>query len=813
MGMRRDRTQVGAVDSREEGGAAVRPPSLARRASCARWLVAGAAAILVAVAAGYSLYRPSVASATGTPLGALPHGVNLSNVNVLFITLDTTRADKLGCYGDAQQATPHLDRLAAEGVLFERAISPVPLTLPAHSTIFTGTIPPTHGVRDNGGYVLDPRHETLATVLGRRGGWATGAFVGAYVLDGKWGLDQGFDKYYDNFDLSKFKSFSLADVSRRGSEVVDAALPWLEQHAGERFFAWLHFYDPHTPYDAPEPFKTGFAERPYLGEIAYMDDQIGRVFRWLQGRGLWDRTIIVAMGDHGESLNEHREGTHGLFIYDATLRVPLLVRTPFAGLKPRRVSSVVRAEDVMPTLLDLLKVPAPAAVQGRSLVPLMAGRAEDLNLDAYSESLYPRFHYGWSELKTLRAGRYKYIDAPRPELYDMEQDPGETANIYDQRRALADRLAGELRRVEAASGGQATSRPAPIDAETRERLAALGYIGSAAVPTPQAPGEKLADPKDKIEIFNMLLGARERTSEEHSPSVIATLEKVVASDPNIIDAWTMLGNEYTRREQPERAVEYYKRALQLNPDYDVATINLANAYRRLGQLDAAIAGYERYLQRDPRNGYVHYQIGELFVDKNQLDRAGEHFRRALELDARLAAARNALGVVRFRQGDAAGAEREIREALKQKAGVRLAHFNLALIAEQRGDVQAAIAEYRQEVELHPSSYKAAFNLGNLYGRTGDLSGQRDAFKQAIAANPTFAEGYFYLAKLYLDTGQDLDEAIRLAQKGLEIDPRSEYAPLGHYVLADVFNRRGRAEEAAREASRGRALEAGRRGGK
>lgn len=787
------------------------PPRDANARTPRRRLAVGAAVggivVLLALAWGaWSLYRPPVVGSDGTNLGSLPRGVSVQDLNVLFLTLDTTRADKLGCYGEPLRPTPNLDRLGVEGVRFDQVMAPVPLTLPAHATIFTSTLPPAHGVRDNGGYTLDNRHPTLASVLKRRGGWATGAFVAAFVLDSRWGLDQGFDTYFDDFDLTKYKSISLGDVSRTAGEVVDQALPWLDRHASERFFAWLHFYDPHSPYEAPEPYKTRYAERPYLGEIAYMDSQVGRVLAWLDDHGLSDRTIVVALGDHGESLNEHGEGTHGLFVYDATLRVPLIIRTPYDRLRGRVVTSVVRSEDVMPTVLDLLRVDAPRGIHGRSLVPLMGGAVSDLNLDGYAETYYPRFHYGWSELRALRAGRYKYIEAPRPELYDTEQDPSETKNLYGERRALADRMAAQLRTLEASTAATQPAEQPSVDPETRERLAALGYIGTFSE-TPRGPRAEFPDPKDKIDVFNMLLSAREESASGTQTVSIEKLERVIATDPDIIDAWTMLGNAYSRRGEPARALEYYKQALKLKPGYDLATINMANAYRELGQYDAAIAGYERYLQSDPKNAYVYYQLGELCMDAKDLGKAAGSFQRALELDPRLAAARNALGVVAFTRGDLATAEREVRAALAQKADVRHAHYNLALLAERRGDPQTAIAEYKRETEIHPDSYRAEFNLGKLYEQLGDRQNQLAAFQRAIAANERFAEGFFYLAKLYLDMGQKFDEAVRLAKRGLEVGPASEYAPLGHYVLADVYNRQGRRAEAEREAGRGKALEA------
>jgi arylsulfatase A-like enzyme/Tfp pilus assembly protein PilF len=727
-----------------------------------------------------------------------------SDFNVVIITLDTTRADRIGAYGDRAAVTPNLDRLAQEGVLFEQAITSAPLTLPAHSTIFTGLLPPRPGVRDNGGYVLDPKHTTLAKSL-KDAGFATGAFVGAFVLDGKWGLDQGFDTYVDKFDVSKYKSISLGDVARRADEVVQNAMPWLEQHAGGRFFAWLHFYDAHSPYDPPEPFKSQFRDRPYAGEIAFVDQQVGRVLRWLDNRGLTDKTIVVALGDHGESLHEHGEATHGLYIYEAATRIPMIVRAPVDGFKGRRVKSVVRGEDIMPTILDLLGRPAPKDVQGRSLLPLMDGRSADLNLDAYSESLYARNHYGWSELRSLRSGRFKFIATTKPELYDLERDPGEATNLYSERKSLADRMAAELQKIGADSDA-VESGPSAVDPETRERLAALGYIGTFAH-TQRKEGELLPDPKDKIDVFNLMMSAHEANGKDSTETAIDRLRRVVSMDPNILDAWIMLGNEYFRNRDFRLALEQYKRALTINPDYDLATVNLAGAYRALGDYEAAIVGYERSLQKDPKNALVRYQLGELFVDLNQLEKAESAFQQALADDTRVASARNALGVVAFKRGDLTKAEQEIRTAIAQKPDVKLAHYNLALIAERRGDLQTAIREYQTEIDTQANAYKAAFNLAKLYEQTGNAREQEAAFRKSIELNPRFAEGYFYLAKLFLDQGRNFDEAVQLAQRGLEFGSQSEFAPLGHYVLADLYNRRGQHADAQREAERGRAREA------
>src|SRR5262249_43661304 len=330
------------------------------------WLLVAAAAVAAALA-GAARALPSltrVRTASGTVLGRLPVGVSRADLNVLLITLDTTRADRIGAYGFSEIQTPSLDRLSREGVLFEQATSAAPLTLPAHSSLFTGKFPPEHGVRDNGGFFLDPRETTLARVLKGKG-FRTGAFVGAYVLDSRWGLDQGFDTYFDDFDLTQYKAISLGAIQRPGNEVVDHGLQWLASVGSSRFFCWLHLYDPHTPYDPPEPYKSIYRGRPYLGEIAFVDAQVGRALTYLESHRLLDRTIVVVMGDHGESLGDHGEATHGFFVYESVLRVPLIVRAPFSQtLGGRRVADVVRSVDVMPTVLELLDLGAPSGIEG-----------------------------------------------------------------------------------------------------------------------------------------------------------------------------------------------------------------------------------------------------------------------------------------------------------------------------------------------------------------------------------------------------------------------------------------------------------------
>ena len=411
--------------------------------------------------------------------------------NVVVITLDTTRADRLSPYGFQDVPMPALERIAREGVVFDQATSVVPLTLPSHTSLFTGLFPPTHGVRDNASPALADSQTTLAEALHARG-FRTGAFVSSVILASDRGLAQGFDRYSDtgtHLDAAKRRPDELGfePRQRRANDVVDDALEWLNGIGGSRFFLWTHFYDAHRPYDPPEPYRSKYFDS-YVGEIAFVDSQIERLLKALEGRQLLDRTIVIVAGDHGESLGDHGERDHGIFVYESVLRVPLMMRVP--GLTPRRVGGVVRLPDVMPTILDLVSAPRPQ-MDGVSLRDLLTGRATDLGLEAYSESLYPE-RLGWSALHALREGRYKLIEAPRPELYDLERDPFEERNVYADRRSVADAMTRRL----LALSGERHSAPAAVPVDLQQRLASLGYVGWT--PPDLAGRGSLPDPKDCI---------------------------------------------------------------------------------------------------------------------------------------------------------------------------------------------------------------------------------------------------------------------------------------------------------------------------
>ncbi len=441
-------------------------------------------------------------------------------------------------------------------------------------------------------------------------------------------------------------------------------------------------------------------------------------------------------------------------------------------------------------------------------MPLMTGAAIELGLEGYAEAMYPLHHYGWSDLRAMRSGRFKVIDAPRPELYDIETDPYEKTDIYAQRRTVGDQMIARLRTMEQAfEKVSAAPPPSDVDPEVRARLAALGYVGTF-VATANDPRTTRPDPKDKIPIFNLLGEARDLAPTKGSfPKVTAILRKVLASDPEVIDGWFSLGNAYFKERRYKEAIEYFRKALSLKPDYDLAVINIAAAYRQLGDDDAALAGFEHYLTIDPKDAYVRYQMGEIWLDRGNLDRAEKLFLEALQMDDHVAPAKNSLAAIAFKRGDLETASRLAREALELRSDVRLAHYNLALIAETRGDLATAEREYLEELDLYPETFKAAFNLSRVYAQMGEKQLEIDALRQALDGNPKFADGHFFLARALLASGGDVAEAVRLAREGLKLAPTSEMAPLGHYVLADVYNRRGQPGEAAREVAIARSLEA------
>jgi arylsulfatase A-like enzyme/Tfp pilus assembly protein PilF len=674
--------------------------------------------------------------------------------------------------------------------------------------MFTGTFPMHHGVRDNGGYYLGQDQVTLAETL-KENGYRTGGFVAAFVLDSRWGLNQGFDHYWDDFDLAKYENVGLDTVQRRGGEVLQEATRWMDTVKEDRFFAWLHFYDVHTPYEAPEPYLSrykGYMGARYDGEIAYLDSLIGELVGWLEKNDVDEDTMVVFIGDHGESLGQHEETTHGFFIYDATMRVPFLIKAPYRQIPHGlRVPAQVRNVDLMPTILDLVGVPAPATVQGTSLVPLLERESDDLGLIAYSESFYPRHHYGWAELKAVRNGRMHFIDAPRPELFDILEDPQQTKNIARERAGTVQELKDALDELVARYGVEGIDEKAPEtpDPDTAAQLAALGYLGGPSK-IKIDPSRPLPDPKDKIGLFNLIKDAGADSSEDRIEEAMAKIEKVLAEDPDILEAHYIKGNLFAKQKELEKALEAYKDALTRDPEYKSALFGLATTYQEMGKAKEAELGFQRILELDPRDNRAYYQLAKIHVDRNDYTGALELLNKAVDIGSERAPLHNLMAECYIGMKKLDEAKKEIERALEMNPELPTAHFNLALVHEEENDAPAAIQAYEKELEISPKDFRSHFNVAKLYGKAGNGPKTREHFEKAIESNDKFAIGHLYLAKFYLDSGE-LEKAQELALKGLELGPEPSMAPLGHFILADVYNRQGRFGDAERELQKAQKL--------
>ena len=727
--------------------------------------------------------------------------------NLLLISLDTVRADRLGSYGHRSAQTPRLDALAASGMRFERATTVVPLTLPAHCSLMTGTFPAWNGVRDNSGFYLSDEQVTLAEVLRDRG-FRTGGFIGAFVLDRRWGIGQGFDRYFDEFDLERFPNAASMDmIERPGSEVVDKALEWLGADTKRPFFAWVHLYDPHAPYEARKPFDRGFpqtAAGAYDAEIAYSDAQIGRVLDALEKDGRLAETLVIAVGDHGEMLGEHGEQQHGFFVYDAATHIPLIMAGP--GVPARVVGDQVRIVDVMPTALSLLGIAATKAMQGTNLMPL--GRGERLGLVAYSESWYPRYHYGWSELRAIQDERFKYIEAPRPEIYDLQHDPGELRNLSreSEHAARLGTFSAALEQYEARiTGAGAKVVPQTVDAEVEERLAALGYVSGSVSPKHLAEGAARGDPKDKVGLYMALKQAGSASLEGRQDDAIAIVGKALEEDPTMIEAYMLLGNFERLANRPERAVAAYRQALALDSEHQGALFGLAVAYKEQGRLDDALLGLERARELDPRNGRVLWQLADIWLYKKQPARAEAIIREALARKVDEERFLLKLGEAQIAAKRLDAAERTLLEAIEKNSELATAHFALGLVYEEKGAIEKAMAAYRAELQINDKAYRAAFNLAKLLQQAERLGEALPLFRRVVELQPAFGTGQLYLANALLNAG-DLVGAEENARAGLKNHPETAIAPLGHYVLADVYERQGRMADARRELAAAKRLE-------
>jgi arylsulfatase A-like enzyme/Flp pilus assembly protein TadD len=694
-------------------------------------------------------------SIAGRGTGSLPAADLARPARIVLITIDTLRADRLECYGYARGSSPNLSRLAREGVLFRNAVTAVPLTLPAHCSLFTGAYPVAHGVRDQSGFALQPRTETLASRL-KALGYATGAFVGAFVLDSRFGLGQGFDFYYDRFDSTRSKAGEPEALERRAEVVAREAERWMEERSGGRFFAWLHFYDPHAPYAPPEPFRSRHAADPYAGEIAYCDSVTGSLLDFLRKRGWYDDSLVIVVADHGEDLGDHGENTHGLFLYDATLRVPLLVKLPQGRYAGKTVVEQVRTIDIMPSVLELAGAAASPAAAGRSVVPLIAGAPARAPDEAYAESFYPYFHFGWSPLRALRTGKYKYVDAPAPELYDLEADPGESKNIAAANRALAWRLRDRLHAAYKLPARPGAAKREAVDASTAERLKSLGYVTASSRGARPPVDAKLPNPKEKLQVYVLLQQALLDSQNGRPQRAIEGLRSVLEVDPGMVDARIHLGLLYKRAGDYASAVEQFKLAIQRDESNVTATYNLAHTYASWGRLSDAIVGFERTLRLDPKEVRARVGLGIAYQTEGSLDKAIREYEAALRIDPFDSTARNNLAAVYLARRDAAHALEHLRRSLEINSRSAETHNLLGSAHWLNGQLEAARGEFREAIALDPKYVDPHLNLAMIAGNEGRTQEALSHLETAAQLAPRSARVLEMLARAYDSAGMKVE---------------------------------------------------------
>ncbi len=751
-----------------------------------------------AVAAAIVYMRSTPDPAQSVQRAWARHGVD--KPNVLLITLDTTRADRLGSYGHAEARTPATDALARAGVRFTQAATPVPLTLPAHASMMTGLYPTYHGVRLNGTTALSQDRTTMAEVF-THAGYQTGAFIGAFVLDSRWGLNQGFGVYDDQFDLHKFRHLDLAGVQRRGDEVMDRALDWLDGHKQGPFFAWVHLYDAHSPYEPPEPLLSDFRNRGlaglYDGEIAFADQQVARCISWLQRSGLDQRTVVVVAGDHGEALGSHGEGTHGYFVYDYALHVPLIISAPIDDLRGVRVDEQVSLVDLFPTVLALAGLDVPGRVHGHSLVPLMFGVTPEHPVYAYGESMTPSVQYGWSPLHCLRSPRYKFVQAPRPELYDLAADPGESHNIFREQQDVARRMGDELTRLM-----DDTSRDAPapeaanLDRETLQRLASLGYVGGGSPASKSAATSgTLADPKDRLAAFVEVQRAGELMGRDEYGPAVEALEAALKEDPSMPQARVMLGSCYSEIGRTSDARNQFDSVLKDDPQSIAALIGLANVMLAQGQTADVIALCNRTLSLDDRNTQAYTLLGDVYIGRHEPAKALPYLEKAVQIQPKLTQNQVNLAACLIEVKDFSRAQQMLEAVLSGHPRFPGAQFNLGVLYEEQGRPQEARTAYEVEVANYPSSFKARFNLGKMLAQLEDWPGSIAQMREVVRIAPRRAEGYLFLSRgLLHEAAPPLDETERLVQRGLGLADTADLKALGWFLMADIFNRRHQPEQ-------------------
>jgi arylsulfatase A-like enzyme/Tfp pilus assembly protein PilF len=654
-----------------------------------------------------------------------------NNLNLILIIIDTLRADHLGCYGYDNVETPAIDDLARKGFLFSHAYCQVPITFPSHVSIFTSTYPFYHGAKDNGRYIIDDGFITLAELL-KQNDYSTAAFIGAFPLDSRFGLHQGFELYDDFINRKDQETKRLVFAERKAADVLEPALEWLREKHRQKFFLWLHFFDPHNPYSPPEPFRSKYKNSPYDGEIAYVDSIIKNLFVEMEKLKIDRNTIIVLTSDHGEGLGEHEEDTHGLLLYNSTLHIPLIIKVPQFSAMPAVIPNLVRSIDIMPTILDLLKIKKPETqIQGKSLLPLMLHK-EQMNKTEFSyfETYYPQLNYNWSALSGIMNLEWKLILGPKPELYHLKDDPLELINVYhkekDKFRELREVM--EMTIAKNTPSIKADVHQMELDAETRKKLKSLGYMAS----TSENKGQNI-NPRDMMGLLKMIDQAASlyRSGDYHE--AINAFEKILIKDSDNIESLVYLGSCYQEINNLEKALDSFSRSLMIDAKNSSVVYKLSRCYFLKGDFNKAEDGFKKVIELERNNNLAMFHIGFIAHFRGNIQEALRWFKQGLIIDERDVDCRN----------------------------------NMANCLLEMNRLEEAIGEFKKVIQID-SSYGDAYNgLGIAYYQLGNTTQAMKWLKEAIKYLPQEAEIYFNLATI-LESAKKYDEALYHYQKFLQL---------------------------------------------
>ncbi len=637
--------------------------------------------------------------------------------NLLLITIDTLRADRLSCYGGQNPKTPNIDSLAERGVLFSRAFANTSTTLPSHANILLGTTPNQHGVHENLNFIVSRESLILAEHL-KENGYTTGAFVGAYPLDSRFGLSQGFDFYDDNY--SRIHAVNLSSLERNAEAVIEAALQWLEGRASP-WFLWVHCWDPHSPYDPPEPFKTQYKDHLYEGEVAYVDLTLGKLFDYMKKTGLVDSTVIIFTGDHGESLGQHGEETHGFFAYNSSIWIPLLISAPETA--PGRVDDYVSHIDIFPTVCDVLRIKKPSFLQGTSLLPALKGKKLP-ERPIYFESLYPYYSRGWAPLKGFISKKKKFIDSPIPELYDLNHDFDETKNLAEKKGAS--QLASQLNEIIAAlTPSDKIDASQQADRETREKLASLGYVSSVRF-SPKKDFSVQDDVKVLLPYINKIGEGWKLYKEGKEDAGIELLNQVIAERKDIDLAYKQLASIYQEKGNTEEAIMTLEQGLSALPSSYEIYIEYMKALISAEQYDKIISSFIKMNLREAEyDPEIWNNLGTAYAKTDNFDEAIKAFEMGLSLDDK---------------------HPELYNNLAN------ACYSYGLTLKDTSIYFRCFEYYKKAIELDPEYPAPYYGLGHAYRQQGNLEGAIYCWEKALEADPGFSQAHLDLAMANLNTG-------------------------------------------------------------